>query len=87
MFEKMSRRLEMQDDAEERERLMVGMTGVPDKDILNRFVSQRFIRQLIASNARSFATRSSLLSSRVSLSYLSKSRRIYGVPRRRDINL
>ncbi|OAD61534.1 Glutamyl aminopeptidase [Eufriesea mexicana] len=49
MFEKMSRLLEMQDDAEERERLMLGMTGVPDKDILNRYLEratdETFIRK------------------------------------------
>ncbi|KAF3424357.1 hypothetical protein E2986_07861 [Frieseomelitta varia] len=38
MFEKMSRLLETVNDAQEKERLMIGMTGVPDKDILHRMI-------------------------------------------------
>lgn len=89
MFEKMSRLLETVNDAQEKERLMIGMTGVPNKDILNRFVRTRFIPKLIASERALLrrALASSLLSSRVSLSNLSKSRRIYGDPLSGNINL
>ncbi|KAK1126499.1 hypothetical protein K0M31_005134 [Melipona bicolor] len=48
MFERMSRLLETVNDAQEKERLMIGMTGVPDKDILNRYLeratNETFIR-------------------------------------------
>ncbi|XP_043517874.1 glutamyl aminopeptidase-like [Frieseomelitta varia] len=40
MFEKMSRLLETVNDAQEKERLMIGMTGVPDKDILHRYLER-----------------------------------------------
>ncbi|XP_043581550.1 glutamyl aminopeptidase-like [Bombus pyrosoma] len=49
IFEKMSRLLETENDAQERERLMIGMTGVADKDILNRYLEratdETFIRK------------------------------------------
>ena len=90
MFEKMSRLIETVNDAQEKERLMIGMTGVPDRDILHRFVRTRFIPLKLIASKRALLRRalaSSLLSSRVSLSNLSKSRRIYGDPLSGNINL
>ncbi|CAK9820849.1 Glutamyl aminopeptidase [Anthophora plagiata] len=49
IFEDVSRLMVKQNDAQERERLMIGLTGIQDKDTLNRFVSkatdETFIRK------------------------------------------
>ncbi|CAL7934472.1 unnamed protein product [Xylocopa violacea] len=49
IFERMSRLLARQTDAQERERLMIGMTAVQDKDTLNRYLEratdESFIRK------------------------------------------
>lgn len=73
MFEKMSRLLETVNDAQEKERLMIGMTGVPDKDILNRFVRTRFIPRANCQQTRAPSTRSRQLSvifSRVAVQFV-----------------
>lgn len=71
IFEKMSRLLETENDAQERERLMIGMTGVADKDILNRFVRPRFIPELIANKrAPSTLSQLSVIFSRVAVQFV-----------------
>lgn len=40
VFERITKMLKEQRDAEEKERLMIGLAGVQDKDILHRFVSE-----------------------------------------------
>lgn len=48
IYTNMSQLLKMEQDVQEKERMMIGLTGVLDKDILKRFVRQRFIRKLIS---------------------------------------
>lgn len=48
IYTNMSQLLKMEQDVQEKERMMIGLTGVLDKDILKRFVKQRFIRKLIS---------------------------------------
>lgn len=43
IYKNMSQRLKMEQDVQEKERMMIGLTGCLDKDILKRFVRQRFI--------------------------------------------
>lgn len=40
----------MEQDVQEKERMMIGLTGVLDKDILKRFV-RRLIHELISNNS------------------------------------
>ncbi|XP_016915887.1 glutamyl aminopeptidase-like [Apis cerana] len=49
IYKNMSQRLKMEQDVQEKERMMIGLTGVLDKDILKRYLTQaldeKFIRK------------------------------------------
>lgn len=60
----------MEQDVQEKERMMIGLTGVLDKDILKRFVRQRFIRKLIANNSSSTIRDFSVILSRVAVQFV-----------------
>lgn len=54
----------MEQDVQEKERMMIGLTGVLDKDILKRFV-RRLIHELISNNSPSTIEGLSVILSRV----------------------
>lgn len=70
IYKNMSQRLKMEQDVQEKERMMIGLTGVLDKDILKRFVRQRFIRKLIANNSSSTIRGFSVILSRVAVQFV-----------------
>lgn len=65
----MSQRLKMEQDVQEKERMMIGLTGVLDKDILKRFV-RRLIHELISNNFPSTIEGLSVILSRVVVQFV-----------------
>lgn len=65
----MSQRLKMEQDVQEKERMMIGLTGVLDKDILKRFV-RRLIHELISNNSPSTIEGLSVILSRVVVQFV-----------------
>ena len=65
----MSQRLKMEQDVQEKERMMIGLTGVLDKDILKRFV-RRLIHELISNNFPSTIEGLSVILSRIVVQFV-----------------
>lgn len=65
----MSQRLKMEQDVQEKERMMIGLTGVLDKDILKRLV-RRLIHELISNNFPSTIEGLSVILSRVVVQFV-----------------
>lgn len=59
----------MEQDVQEKERMMIGLTGVLDKDILKRFV-RRLIHELISNNFPSTIEGLSVILSRVVVQFV-----------------
>lgn len=59
----------MEQDVQEKERMMIGLTGVLDKDILKRFV-RRLIHELISNNSSSTIEGLSVILSRVVVQFV-----------------